>query len=386
MKKLDAILEDSVAAGRTPGIVVSVATREGVAYEGAAGVRAHGGEAKMTMDTVFRAFSMTKAVGAVAAAKAIEDGLMTLDTPVEDLLPEWADIQVLEGFGDDGAPRLRKPKTTATIKHLLTHTSGLVYEFWDANQTRYMAETGATTMMSGQKAALKSYPLAFDPGTKWHYGVGIDFLGQALEAATGQRIDEYCRAKILDPLRMADTRFELTDSMSARLCQAHMHKGDEWRPHKLSPPPNPEVYGMGHALYTTGPDYLRFIRMLMMGGALDGAQVLKPETMEMFLANQIGDLSIGKLISQAPPLSADIEFFPDQEKKHSLGCMINTQDVPGKRRAGSQSWAGVLNTHYWFDPSAGVAAVIMMQHLPFIDEACLTVYDAVERAIYAELG
>lgn len=386
MKAMDRILEECVAAGRTPGVVVSVATRDGVAYEGAAGVRAFGGDEKMTMDTVFRAFSMTKAVGAAAAAKAIEDGLLTLETPVEDVLPEWRDVQVLDGFDADGAPKLRAPKVKATLRHLATHTSGLVYEFWDANQTKYMKATGAPTILTGQKKALKSYPLAFDPGEKWHYGTGSDWLGQMVEAATGERIDAYCRKTILEPLAMKDTRFELEDDIADRLCQAHMHTPDGgWRKHELAPPANPEFYGMGHALYTTGPDYLRFIRMLLLNGALDGEQVLKPETVAMFRANQIGALSAGKLISTAPPLSADVDFFPEQENKFSLGCLMNTKDIEGKRRAGSQSWAGVLNTHYWFDPAAGVACVIMMQHLPFIDESCMAVYDAVERAVYAEL-
>lgn len=384
MQSIARILEDHVAAGRTPGVVASVATREGVAFEGAAGVRALGGDQPMTMDTVFRAFSMTKAVGAAAAAKAIEDGLLSLDTPVEAVLPDWKDVKILKGF-DGETPILDAPKTKATLRHLATHTSGLVYEFWNEEQARYMAATEAPTILSGLKAALHSYPLAFEPGTKWDYGTGIDWLGQMVEAATGQRIDAYCQEKIFDPLGMRDTRFELRDDMAARLAQAHIFADGQWAPHDIAPPPGPEVYGMGHALYTTGPDYLTFIRMLLNGGALNGARVLSEETAAMYCANQIGDLSVGKMTSYAPPLTADVDFFPEQENKFSLGCLMNTEDIDGKRRAGSQSWAGVLNTHYWFDPTAGVAAVIMLQHLPFVDDNCLAIYDAVEREVYRTL-
>ncbi len=384
MQSIAKILEDHVAAGHTPGVVASVATRDGVAFEGAAGVRALGGDQAMTLDTVFRAFSMTKAVGAAAAAKCIEDGLLTLETPVEDILPAWKDVKVLKGF-DGETPILEAPQTKATLRHLATHTSGLVYEFWNEAQGRYMAATEAPTILSGLAASLHSYPLAFEPGSKWDYGTGIDWLGQMVEAVSGQRIDAYCKEKVFDPLGMNDTRFELEGDMEARLAQAHIFAEGQWAPHEIAPPPQPEVYGMGHDLYTTGPDYLTFIRMLLGGGQLNGARVLAEDTVKMYCANQIGDLSVGKMTSYAPPLSADVDFFPEQENKFSLGCLMNTEDIDGKRRAGSQSWAGVLNTHYWFDPKSGVAAVIMLQHLPFVDDNCLAIYDAVEREVYRSL-
>lgn len=386
MEALNRVLETAIEDGHTPGLVVSVADRNGVIFEGAAGVKAVGGDEAMTTDTVFRAFSMTKAVGAAAAAKCIEDGLLTLDTPVEDVLPEWKDVKRLAGFDADGAPILVEPSTKATLRHLATHTSGLVYEFWNEGQGKYMTATEAPTILSGLMGALHSYPLAFEPGTRWDYGAGIDWLGRMIEEATGKRIDGYATETILEPCGMGDTGFELRPDMAARLTSAHIMTEDGFAPHDIAPPPTPELYGMGHCLYTTGPDYLRFIRMLMSGGEIDGVRVLKPETVEMFCANQIGDLSVGKMTSYAPPLTADVDFFPEQENKFSLGCLMNTKDIDGKRRAGSQSWAGVLNTHYWFDPASGVAAVIMLQHLPFVDPHCLAIYDAVERTVYAEMA
>ncbi|MEL7465715.1 MAG: serine hydrolase domain-containing protein [Pseudomonadota bacterium] len=386
MQALDRVLESAIEDGHAPGLVVSVADRNGVIYENAMGARAVGGETAMTTDTVFRAFSMTKAVGAAAAAKCIEDGLLTLETPVEDVLPEWKDVKRLDGFDADGKPILVAPSTKATLRHLATHTSGLVYEFWNEGQGAYMAATAAPTILSGAMAALHSYPLAFEPGTKWDYGTGIDWLGRMVEEVSGRRIDAYVTEKILTPTAMKDTGFELRPDMAARLTDAHAATEDGFVPYDIAPPPSPELYGMGHALYSTGPDYLRFIRMLMNGGEIDGTRVLKPETVEMFCANQIGDLSVGKMTSYAPPLTADVDFFPEQENKFSLGCLMNTADIEGKRRAGSQSWAGVLNTHYWFDPTSGVAAVIMLQHLPFVDPHCMAIYDAVERTVYAELA
>lgn len=258
MSELDQLLETCVAEGLTPAVFVSFANRKGVIYEGAAGP-------DMIRETIFRAFSMTKAVGAVAAAKAIEEGLVSLDTPVEDLLPEWRDIQVLEGFDDDGHPLLRKPKTVATLRHLASHTSGLVYETWNPNQFRYLKYAGSPPMRSGLKEAFRNYHLAFDPGTDWQYGVGVDWLGRMIEAATGERIDAWCRSRIFEPLGMVDTVFELDEERAARRYPAVMRKGDGFQPLELGPASEPEVYCMGHALFTTGPDYLRFLRMLLSG-------------------------------------------------------------------------------------------------------------------------
>lgn len=386
MESLERVVDAAVADGHTPGLVVAVANRDGVIFERAAGVRAVGGSAPVKTDSVYRAFSMTKAVGAAAAAKAIEDGLLTLETPVADVLPEWREVKLLKGFDGDGKPILGKPETTATLRHLATHTSGLVYEFWNAGQGRYMEALGAPTILSGLMSSLHSYPLNFEPGTKWDYGTGIDWLGLMVSRAAGASIPDYVTSKILTSVGMKDTGFELRPDMAERLVGVHAATPDGFAPYDLAPPSKPELYGMGHCLYTTGPDYLRFIRMLLNRGEIDGTRVMKPETVDMFCANQIGGLSVGKLVSTAPPLSADVDFFPEQENKFSLGCLMNTEDIAGKRRAGSQSWAGVLNTHYWFDPKANVAAVIMMQHLPFVDPHCLAVYDAVERTIYKELN
>lgn len=385
MNSLDQVVDAAVADGHTPGLVVAAARRSGVVYERAAGLRSVEGTEPVKTDTVYRAFSMTKAVGAAAAAKAIEDGLLTLETPVADVLPEWKDVKLLKGFDADGQPILGAPQTTATLRHLATHTSGLAYEFWNAGQGRYMEASGAPTILSGLMSSLLSYPLGFEPGTQWAYGTGIDWLGLMVSRAAGESIPDYVTSRILKPTGMTDTAFEPRPDMTARLVGAHAATPDGFVPYDLAPPAEPELYGMGHCLYTTGPDYLRFIRMLLNGGSIDGTEVLKPETVKMFCANQIGDLSVGKLVSTAPPLSADVDFFPEQENKFSLGCLTNTADIEGKRRAGSQSWAGVLNTHYWFDPKADIAVVIMMQHLPFIDAHCQAVYDAVERAVYREL-
>lgn len=380
MSDLNAILNDAVTAGDVPFVVAMSGNSSGVTWSGAAGDRAPGVAA--TEDTVFRIFSMTKAVGSTAAMLLIDRGKLSFDTPVEEILPQFADIKVLDGFDGD-TPRLRAPKRKATVRHLATHTSGFVYEFWNPDIPKYMEATGHPTIISGLNASL-NYPLVFDPGERWDYGIGIDWLGQIVEAIDGRRIDAFCREEIFDPLGMPDTNFEVTDSMAGRLAGVKARGEDgQLADFELAPPSNPEFYGMGHALYSTAPDYMRFVRMFLNKGQLDGNRILSEAGVETMLANHIGDLRVGMLKTVAPPVTADAEFFPGLEKSHSFGFMRMEEDVPGMRAAGSQAWAGVLNTHYWFDPARDVTGLIMTQTLPFVEPRFIQLYEQFERAVYA---
>jgi len=380
MQQLQAVLDRAVAQGDVPFAVAMTGNGRGVTWSGTAGERSPGQPA--TLDTVFRIFSMTKAVGSTAAMIMIERGKLAMDTPVQDILPEFAEIKVLDGFDGD-VPRLRAPRTRATLRHLATHTSGLVYEFWNTDVPRYMAATGHPTIISGLKAAM-NYPMVFDPGTRWDYGIGIDWLGRAVEAVDGRRIDRFCAEEIFQPLDMVDTGFEVTPDMAGRLAGVKARGEDgQFVDFDLAPPSQPEFYGMGHALYSTAPDYMRFLRMFLNRGALDGQRVLSAASVEAMLANAIGDLRMGLLTTSAPPVTADAEFFPGRQKSHSFGFMRMEEDVPGMRRAGSQAWAGVLNSHYWFDPAADLAGVLMTQSLPFAEPRFMATYDAFERAAYA---
>ncbi|MEM1299826.1 MAG: serine hydrolase [Pseudomonadota bacterium] len=152
-------------------------------------------------------------------------------------------------------------------------------------------------------------------------------------------------------------------------------------PFEIAPPPNPEIYGMGHALYSTAPDYLRMLRMVLNKGALDGERVLSEAGIAAMLADQMQGLKFERMVTVAPPLTADVEL--PEGTTHSFAFVRSEADVPGARRAGSQSWAGVCNTHYWIDPASDVAAVIMTQSLPFVEAAFLRTYRAFEEAVYA---
>ncbi len=383
MAELDEVIAGGVAENAAPFVVAMWGRAAGPEWSGAAGDAAAGRPA--AEDTVFRIFSMTKAVGAFAAAQMIDRGAFSLDTPVEEILPEWREIQVLEGM-DGATPRLRAPKTKATIRNLATHTTGNVYEFWNADIQAWMGATEHPTIVSGLERAL-SYPLVFDPGARWDYGIGIDWLGRCVERVDGRRIDQYCREEIFEPLGMPDTGFEVSEAMRPRLAEVRARGEDgAFGPFELAPPSQPEFYGMGHALYSTAPDYMRFLRMLMKGGELDGRRVIGAETLGRLLENQIGALRMGPMRTVAPPISADVDLFPGIDKTHSFFCMRVEGDVPGMRSAGAQAWAGVLNTHYWFDPSRDVIGLIMTQTLPFVEPPFLRLYERFERAVYRAAG
>jgi CubicO group peptidase (beta-lactamase class C family) len=249
-----------------------------------------------------------------------------------------------------------------------------------------MEATGAPSILSGLAVALK-YPLQFEPGERWDYGIGIDWLGRIVEKVDGRSIDRFCEEEIFDPLKMGDTRFEVEDHMKARLAAVKIRgESGEFGDFDIAPPSKPEFYGMGHALYSTAPDYMRFLRMYLNKGTLDGARILSEKGLESMLANQIGDIPIPLLKTAVPAITADCELFPGKRKSHSMAFMRIEEDIPGMRNAGSQGWAGVLNTHFWLDPKANLAGLLMTQSLPFVEPRFVDTYAKFERAAYRHVG
>jgi len=379
MEEAKRVLRHAVEEGALPFAVAMVGSSNGITLSTSAGEAAKGRPA--AEDTVFRIFSMSKAIGSLAALILIDRGVLSPETPVADLLPDWADLPVLDGWNGD-EPILRPQRSVATLRHLATHTSGIEYDSWNADMMKYITVRRPTPAMSGRLEGLR-VPLTFDPGTRWGYGLSTDWLGRMVEAADGRRIDTFCREEIFDPLGMTDTVFE-PDGREDRLADVKMRAGEgAFRPIRIAPPTQPEVYGMGHALYSTAPDYMRFLRMVLNGGELDGNRILSPETMALMMQDQMRGLSFQKMITASPPLSADVDLFPGTKVTHSLAFLRNETDIPGRRSAGSLTWAGVCNTHYWIDPARDTCAVLMTQSLPFLDPAMAATYEAFERAVYA---
>jgi CubicO group peptidase (beta-lactamase class C family) len=386
LTRIDSVLRAAVDAKEVPGVVAMATTDKGLIYEGAFGTRDLGKGPAMTRDTVFRIASMTKAVTSVAAMQLVEQGKLTLDGPVPDIDKALSAPQVLTGFDASGAPQLRPAKRAITLRHLLTHTAGFSYETWDANTVRYVKASGMPSTPSGKIAALR-LPLVFDPGERWEYGVNIDWVGRIVESVSGKALDVYFRENVFAPLGMKDSGFVTSPEQRARQASVHQRKPDgSLDPQPLETPFTPEFYAGGGGLYSTAPDYLIFLQMLLNEGRFNGARVLKPETVALMGQNHIGDIEAGILKTTMPMRSNDVDLFPGISLKWGLAYMINMQPGPNGRSAGSLTWAGLYNTYFWIDPKRHVAGMIMTQILPFADPRALAVLGRFEREVYATLA
>jgi len=383
--QIDEILRQKSDAAEIPGVVAMAASGKEVIYQGAFGKRDLSKDDPMTADSVFWIASMTKAVTTAGAMQLVEQGKLSLDTPIGKLLPDLASPQVLEGFDAKGEPKLRPAKGTITLRHLMTHTAGFSYELWNADKAAYLEKTATPGITTCQNAALKT-PLSSDPGTRWEYGINIDFVGKAVEAASGKKLDAYLRDHLFAPLGMNDTAFKISDDMRKRLAGMHVRGEDG----KLTPLPfeleqNPEFHMGGGGLYSTAADYIRFCQMILNKGSGNGNQVLRPETIAAMGQNHIGALNVTKMVSAMPVYTNDVDLYPDQEKKWGLSFLINTRKTPEGRSPNSLFWAGLANTYFWIDPSRDVCGVILTQVLPFADRLCLEAFAGLERGIYAGL-
>jgi methyl acetate hydrolase len=366
-----------------PGVVAMATDRRDNFYEGAAGKRDLGEEAAMTTDTVFAIFSCTKALTGVAVMQLVEEGVLGLDTPAREFVPEISDIQVLEGFDAEGQPRLRPPKSDITVGQLMLHTAGFGYDFFNEDLVKYGEARDVPSVVTASMASLRS-ALLFDPGERWEYGSNIDWVGKVVEGARGKRLGEVMRERIFEPLGMNDTAFVLSPAMRERRATLHQRDDDG----SLTPlsdfelPQEPEQHMGGHGLYGTVGDYMDFIRMVLNDG--DGAhgRVLKPETVERMAQNGLGEMKIKGLPGVLAHLTNDAEFFPGMPKSWAYTFMINDEDAPTGRPAGELGWAGLANLFYWIDRKNGIGGFWATQIFPFADPVSFTGYMDFETAVY----
>jgi CubicO group peptidase (beta-lactamase class C family) len=376
---LDEQLSDAVKRGDVPGgLVVMAATRDHIVYQGAFG-RADVGHARpMTYDALFRIASMTKAVTCVAAMQLYEQGRFTLDDPAEKYFPELASLTVFESFdAASGSYKVRPAATKLTIRHLFTHTAGLGYGFTSPTTRDFKPREGDT---------FAAGPLLFEPGSQWVYGTSNDWVGKLVEKLSGQNLEAYFHDHIFVPLRMADTFYNVPEDKQYRLVTVHRRqdgKSDGAVTEQPNQPPRLLTsFNGGGGLNSTAGDYLRFVRMLLNGGSLDGARVLSPATVALMGQNHIGSVGVPAIKTAQRDRSMDFTFVNDGKDKWGLGFLLTMVASPGKRSVGSMSWGGIDNTYFWVDQTRGVGGVVMMQFLPFADTKALAIYDAFERGVY----
>ena len=383
---IDKLFTQATESKAMPGIVALAATGKGTVYEGAFGKRELGKDAPMTVDSVVWIASMTKAITGTAAMQLVERGKLSLDRPASEVISSLSTAKVLEGFDAAGQPRLRAPRRPITLRHLMTHTAGFAYEIWRPEIAQYQSATNTPGITTCADAALTT-PLLFDPGDRWEYGISIDWIGKMVETVSGQKLDRYFEDNIFGPLGMNDTSFKISPSQRARL--ASVHQRDEkgaLAPIEFALPEEPEFLMGGGGLYGTARDYLTFTQMIVQGGTLGGVQVLRRETVDLMAQNHIAPLDIPYMKTAAPGLSNDVDLFPGMRKGWGLSFLINTQDAPTGRSAGSLAWAGLANTYFWIDRTKRVSGVFLSQLLPFYDRTAIDLFGKFETEVYRALS
>ncbi len=367
----------AAAAANLPGAVGIIINSKGALLEHALGEADVAKGTAMTADTQCQIASMTKAVVSVAAMQLVERGLIALDDPIGTVLPELANPRVLTGFGDDGMPQTRDAVRPITLRHLLTHTSGFGYPFVHMDILKYFMATGMP--VPGQRKGIEM-PLLFDPGDDWTYGVSTDWVGLVIEAVTGERLRDYVRAHICEPLDMTRTGF--FDAPPEGMAAIHTRNSDGG----LNTSPiyigGGEFDSGGGGLVSTANDYARFVRSILRGGELDGARIIRADTVAQMRSNQIGSLRAGRMETTMPDLAGAFDPIPDQHTGWGLGFLLNPQTGPAGRAPNSMAWAGIFNSYYWIDPDSDRAGVFVTQLSPFGDPGALDAFSALERTAY----
>jgi CubicO group peptidase (beta-lactamase class C family) len=289
-------------------------------------------------------------------------------------VPGIGALGVLEGFDEAGQPKLRPAKRPITLRHLLTHTSGYAYDMWSAEIARFRKATGTPAVGTCRNAAL-ALPLLFDPGEEWSYGIGIDWAGKMIEAATGETLGAHLTRVIFEPLGMVDTSFKLRRDQRARLAAMHGRGADgalSVIPFEV--PQEPEFETGGGGLYSTARDYLAFARMILNGGRHGKFRLLKPETVAEMARDQIAPLAVRPMISAVSTATRDADFFPGMANGWGLTFLVNRKPSPQGRSAGGLAWAGLGNTFYWIDHGRGTAGIFLSQILPFFDPEAISLF------------
>jgi CubicO group peptidase (beta-lactamase class C family) len=378
---LDATLRGSMTRRKIPCVVAMVAAPDKITYTGAFGKRDSASGVDVKPDSIFAIASMTKAITSAAAMQLVEQGKVNLHEPVSKFLPELGKLDVMTGFDAAGKPILRSATKPVTLHHLLTHTSGFAYDTWDESMLKYNMRHGGPA--AGTVAPLT--PLIFEPGTRWQYGTSADWTGRLVEAVSGLTLEQYFQRNILQPLGMKDTTFIFPAEKFDRLVSSSRRQPDgSLKEDSRTMPVPPKAFNGGGGLFSTAPDYVLFMQMILKHGrGANNAQILQPKTVAMMTTNQIGEVSAGKLKTFRPTISSDVDFHPGVTDGFTYGFLINKTAYQGGRSAGSLAWAGVENTFYWIDPKRSLCAVVMMQFFPFVDTQAVGLLGDFEKAVYA---
>lgn len=363
LARIDAMCRDAVAEGQVPGIVALVARKGKIIFHNAYGMADNEAGKKMEKDAIFRIASQTKAITSTAVMMLWEEGKFQLDDPISKYIPEFEDAQVLTNFRYSDTTFTSEPaKRPITIRHLLTHTSGLGYGVIDGDERFRMLykKAGITDLFTTENISIEEsvkklakLPLHHHPGEAYTYSEGLDVLGYFIEIMSGMPFDEFLRTRLFEPLGMNDTWFYLPSDKSDRLVAVQRKDGERWERYPVTfyDPDYPKkgakrFFSGGAGLSSTAKDYATFLQMYLNEGELNGTRILSRTTIQSMMGNQTGDL------------------FGGGRRYYGLAFGVLTQE--GQDRGGSGSigtfdWGGYFNTQYFADPEENIIGIIMKQ-------------------------
>src|SRR5262245_46977446 len=372
---LRVFLRQTVAANAVPAVVVAIVNRDQLLFLDATGKRDVANNVPLQPDAIFQIASMTKPITSLAVMMLYEEGKIGLEDPISRFLPEWEGARVLMLFNDaDATFRGRAPARPITVRHLLTHTSGIAYSFTDARLAQ---------IDDGKKRQVEM-PLLHDPADRFTYGPNTAVLGSIVEKVSGQPLDAFLKTRIFDPAGMKDTFYLVPPDKRDRVVTNHVRRATGFAELPLPAMVQSPVRGDG-GLYSTALDYGRFMQLFLNGGRARGTALVKDATIRLMASNQIGRV----FVLQQP--SANLELakpFPFGGGKDKFGFGFQIEASPaqtGLRSAGSYSWGGINNTHFWIDPQKQIGVTVLMQLRPYYDDAAINVLRGVERIVYQNL-
>lgn len=375
--EISRFLSRAVQNGTVPAVEAVVATRDGVLYHEAFGVRNRATSTPLEKGDVFRIASMTKAITSAAVMILHEEGKIDLNAPGAIYLPVLAEASVLTEFrARDSTFSVTRPGNPVTVHQLLNNTSGIAYSWWDERLPMIAAKLREEYPTDELYLRL---PLFHEPGTRWTYGPSTRALGEIISEVTGQGLEDVLRDRIFAPLGMHETFYSVPEEELHRRVTLHVKDNGSFVEQPLPESGYRRADGDG-GLASTARDFVTFLRMLLRGGELDGTRILSESSVDVMTSNQIGDLSLRQLFRGFPAEAAYDKF--------GYGFQIATErpETTTQRSEGSYGWSGGFNTFFWADPMEGIAAVLFMQFTPAMDPAAQRLNKEFEHRVYEGLS
>jgi CubicO group peptidase (beta-lactamase class C family) len=367
LRKVDAALAGLIADGQLAGAVTLVARRGKIVHRSVQGLKDMASGEPLAHDTIFRIFSMTKPVTAAAMMILYDEGRWSPDDPIARHLPEFADVKVMVGVDAAGAPILARPDHPPTLAELMSHSAGLGYGFDPADpvDAAYLsAGVWTSDSLAQMSQRIAQTPLAYQPGTRWRYSIGMDVQGAIIEKLSGQSLPDFMRERIFKPLGMVDTDFYVPADKMSRL--ATLYRMSKSAGLKVVDQPMlgrdpgriPRLPSGGGGLYSTAADYARFAQMLLNGGGLDGVQLIRPASVALMTANHLSDAVV------AGGYGVGLQQIRPGYGHGFNGAVFYDPAAAGSRVGrGSYQWDGAAGTWFWIDPENEVVYVGLIQRM-----------------------